>query len=29
MGWLQTKYPEMFGIIVDRSSPENEEKEKV
>ena len=27
MGWLQTRYPEMFGIIIDRSSSENEEKE--
>ena len=29
MGWLQTKYPEMFGIVVDGTSPEDEEREKV
>ena len=27
MGWLQTKYPEMFGIVVDQSSSENSQKE--
>jgi branched-chain amino acid transport system permease protein len=27
MGWLQSRYPEMFGIIVDRSSNEQENRE--
>ena len=28
MGWLQTRYPEMFGIVVDGTSPEDEERRK-
>ena len=28
MGWLQTRYPEMFGIVVDGTSPEDEERKK-
>ena len=27
MGWLQTKYPEMFGIVVDQSSSDTSQKE--
>ena len=27
MGWLQSKYPEMFGIVVDQSNINQEKKE--
>ena len=28
MGWLQTRYPELFGIVVDATSSEDEERKK-
>ena len=29
MGWLQRKYPEYFGIVVDTSSREDKEGDRI